>query len=102
MLSNDEILLKTEYGLLPFLVEYYPNKEPLIRWPELLDFSDLNEIRLLVRPKSMTSFLASLFFVDALRERYGKNKIYSLILPLVPGSRQDRLNKEGDFLFTAK
>ncbi len=56
--------------------------------------------RLLVRPRSLGSFVASMFFMDALAER--GSRVLELILPCVPGARQDRLNASGDFLFTAK
>jgi ribose-phosphate pyrophosphokinase len=45
--------------------------------------------------------MGGLFFVDALMER-GQAHTPELILPFVPGARQDRLNEEGDYLFTAK
>jgi ribose-phosphate pyrophosphokinase len=48
----------------------------------------------------MLDLMGGLFFVDALRERDLTSR--ELILPFVPGSRQDRLNDAGDFLFTAK
>lgn len=44
--------------------------------------------------------MSALFWVDAIQERgYPTPR---LILPVMPGQRQDRLNPEGDFLFTAK
>lgn len=43
---------------------------------------------------------AALFLVDALAER--GIVVDDLVLPYVPGGRQDRLNDEGDFLFTLK
>jgi len=55
---------------------------------------------LLLRPKSMSAFMAALFMVDAMVGR--GHPIPELILPLMPGARQDRLNTEGDYLFTAR
>lgn len=76
-------------------IEYYPGGEPMIKTrPEP------GVRRVLVRPKSMGSFVAAMFFLDALRHRHGD--VPELILPYVPGARQDRLNDEGDYLFTAK
>lgn len=74
----------------------YPDGTPLVAWGSVPDFID----RLLLRPASLASFMGAMFFVDALAER-GK-PIPELILPLMPGSRQDRLNTRGDYLFTAK
>jgi ribose-phosphate pyrophosphokinase len=76
-------------------ISSYPSGEPLI------SFSDSHYVRsLLLRPTSMTEFMGAMFFADALRERGHFSP--DLVLPFVPGARQDRLNDEGDFLFTAK
>jgi ribose-phosphate pyrophosphokinase len=45
-------------------------------------------------------FVNAMFWVDAFVERGGQPP--ALILPNVPGARQDRLNNEGDYLFTVK
>ncbi len=55
---------------------------------------------MLLRPRSLASFMAALFWVDALVDR--GNPVPGLILPFVPGARQDRLNDSGDCLFTVK
>lgn len=72
----------------------YPDGMPLLSapdvWPSVL----------LLRPHSLASFFAAMFWVDAIRER-GRPSPH-VILPNVPGARQDRLNESGDFLFTAK
>lgn len=74
----------------------YPDTMPLLA----ADVT-LNGIRsLLLRPRSLAGFMGAMFFVDALAAR--GHRVPELILPLVPGSRQDRLNAFGDFLFTAK
>lgn len=56
--------------------------------------------RVLLRPKSLETFVATMFWLDALAERYALRP--HLVLPFVPGARQDRLNVTGDRLFTAK
>lgn len=76
-------------------VQSYPSGEPLITFRTHYDLK-----RLLVRPNSMSDFMAAMFYVDALAARC--REIPDLILPRVPGDRQDRLNDEGDYLFTAK
>lgn len=76
-------------------IHQYPGGEPLINHDRSVRIE-----RLLLRPRSMLGLMAGLFFVDALTARGWKTP--ELILPFVPGSRQDRLNPTGDFLFTAR
>lgn len=79
-------------------VQAYPDGMPLV--PHGKYVSSRAPIRLLVRPSSVTSLMTALWFVDALVEH--GYKAPELILPHVPGGRQDRLNPEGDYLFTLK
>src|ERR1051325_4669315 len=55
---------------------------------------------ILLRPRSMAAFTAALYWGDALANR--GHAVPSLVLPLIPGARQDRLNPSGDYLFTLK
>lgn len=71
----------------------YPAGEPLIT-------SQDSPIRLLVRPRVLSDLHAALYWADALAER--GRALPELILPCVPGARQDRLNPSGDQLFTIK
>lgn len=73
----------------------YPGGEPLVEFPRgsVVD-------RVLVRPASMLAFTSAMFWIDALVER--GHRVPELVLPFFPGARQDRLTREGDFLFTAK
>jgi ribose-phosphate pyrophosphokinase len=75
----------------------YPDGMPLVNWPE----TNPKAFTLLLRPASLASFMAAMFFVDALQERDGDVRV-KLILPNIPGARQDRMNSVGDYLFTAK
>lgn len=75
----------------------YPFGEPIVNHRDL-PAGEINTI--IARPSNMASFFQTMFFVDALAER-GK-PVPHLSLPFVPGSRQDRLNDTGDYLFTAK
>jgi ribose-phosphate pyrophosphokinase len=75
-------------------VSAYPSGEPLIKGP-IPDYPTM-----LVRTTSIAELMAALFLVDAQRAR--GHIIDKLILPFVPGARQDRLNDDGDVLFTAK
>jgi ribose-phosphate pyrophosphokinase len=55
---------------------------------------------MVLRPLTITDFMAGMWLSDAYTERsYG---YMSLLLPNLPGARQDRLNPDGDTLFTAK
>jgi len=77
----------------------YPSGEPLIRFaPQGVNKGGQ---KLLVRPKTMNQFVGAMFFVDSFADRFGS--VPELILPFVPGARQDRqMDNGGDFLFTAK
>lgn len=82
----------------------YPDGSPLIKWPLLLDnydpYGGVDQIdRIMVRG-TVGDLMAALFFVDALKDRGYRTP--ALVLPFVPGSRQDRLMGDGDFLFTVK
>ena len=80
-------------------IAHYPDGVPMIK--PLHTAVDRTE-HLTLRSSNMADFVATMFYVDALRDR-GCKRI-SLSLPYVPGARQDRiLGKWGsDFLFTAK
>jgi hypothetical protein len=69
----------------------YPGGEPLItHFPRNGPRLD----KILMRPMSMLDLMAGLFFADALAER-GQRDPPELILPFVPGARQDRLSADG-------
>lgn len=77
---------------------YYPAGEPLMAFPP-------RSLRLLdgikVQTTKISELIEALFYVDALRYHGFKDPLF-LTLPYVPGGRQDRLNTEGDYLFTLK
>lgn len=54
----------------------------------------------LLRPSSLADFFTALCWFDALKVRGMPTP--SLILPCVPGARQDRVNSSGDYLCTLK
>lgn len=80
-------------------VGVYPDGMPLIKEPYTLELVKTKAI--MVRPTSLQSFMAAMFLVDAARERNDK-ALRRLLLPMLPGARQDRLLQGGDYLFTAK
>lgn len=75
-------------------IETYPDTWPLVRHRG-------GAARYLVRPRSVHTLMAFLWWADAEADR--GHGLGELILPYVPGSRQDRLMRlGGDALFTAK
>lgn len=98
MLSDAEIHYLTNFAspqISALPIGHYPNAEPLVKWR---DYSAI--IRICVRPNNLETLLGALFWVDALVER--GRQVPELVLPCLPGARQDRLNPDGDYLFTAK
>lgn len=77
-------------------IETYPDMMPRFE----AEMVPRNVCRLLLRPTSLFSFMSAMFLVDAMTAR--GQPVPELILPCMPGSRQDRLNRTGDFLFTAR
>jgi len=101
-LYNTEILLgRGSSAIISVDVDKYPNGEPLIKPDTPWSLPHEEETHsMLLRPKTMDSFFAAMFYVDALQDR-GYTTPH-LIFPFALGARQDRLNTSGDFLFTAK
>lgn len=91
------IILSKGGGIHAVALKTYPDGMPLIT-NEMLRFCRVE--RILLRPRSLTSFMAAMFLVDAIQERM--SEVPELILPCMPGARQDRLNDVGDYLFTVK
>lgn len=54
---------------------------------------------MVVKPNSLNEFVAAMFLVDSIHMQGGW--IRHLVLPYVPGARQDRINRTGDWLYTA-
>lgn len=76
-------------------VQMYPDGTPMVK-------DDGQPWKILCRTRYIPRFMAMLWWVDALREQ-GLSKDLQLILPSVPGARQDRLMPPGgDQLFTIK
>lgn len=92
--SRAEVLYTVDGGRIEALsLSSYPDGMPLV------PFTSAPKT-LLVRPKSVSTLMAALWWVDALVER--GHQPPTLCLPCLPGARQDRLNDRGDYLFTAK
>lgn len=78
-------------------VGLYSDTTPMVKTDEWEDI--LKADTLVLRPKSLSTFVTAMFLVDAVLISGGKVK--NLILPYVPGARQDRVNPTGDVLYTA-
>lgn len=78
-------------------VQLYSDGTPMIKMDDFQEIVD-NADTMVLRPKSLASFVEAMFLVDAIR--FNGGRIHNLVLPYVPGARQDRSNPTGDVLFT--
>ncbi|TFH62095.1 MAG: ribose-phosphate pyrophosphokinase [Gemmatimonadales bacterium] len=77
---------------------HYPAGEPYVKD---VPYGADRGFDLLVRTADIGVLNEALMFVDAMKWRHGDIPV-ELHLPHFPGARQDRLNADGDLLFTAK
>lgn len=78
--------------------ELYSDGTPMIKtlgWARIVEQADT----IVVQPQNMMEFINAMFLVDAVEGAGGL--IRRLVLPYVPGARQDRTNPTGDVLNTA-
>ncbi len=80
------------------ILSQYPSGEPMVRQLGRED----SAVGLVVQTTSVGDLMTALFWVDAYHARSSKLMSLRLVLPYVPGARQDRINPEGDYLFTAR
>lgn len=90
----------TSQSRLPLSLGLYPDNTPVVNFGDAWDKAQGEFKAILVRPNSMQEFFTAMMIVDSIRERSGR--VDSLILPCIPGQRQDRLKWEGDWLTTLK
>ena len=93
-LPNAEVIYRAAGALHELSWNAYPDGTPLAEAPVAAPEA------ILLRPRSLERFVAALYWVDAIAER--GHPVPSLVLPLIPGARQDRINPSGDYLFTLK
>jgi len=98
-LPNDPIILGKGGKVIPVGTFHYPDGMPGVKHAQLTG-SARHFKKILVRVTSAADLLQAMFLVDALVER--GVPVPELILPYVPGARQDRLFDEGDYLFGMK
>lgn len=79
-------------------VQMYSDGTPMIK-NEKFGEAVFDADTIVLRPNSLNEFVAGMFLVDAINDSGGS--IDRLVLPYLPGARQDRINPTGDVLFTA-
>lgn len=80
-------------------VGMYSDGTPMVKtedFENIVEYAD----KMILRPHSLNEFVVAMFLVDAISSHGGR--INTLVLPFVPGARQDRVNPTGDVLFTAR
>lgn len=66
------------------------------QWAEIVEHAD----KMVLQADTIQSFVVGMYLVDAVKAAGGNIK--TLVLPYLPGARQDRSNPTGDVLFTAQ
>lgn len=91
-LINNEIFLVDE----PVAFGFYPDGQPVVDWSQI----GYRPYRMNLRSSSVDALMCAMWIADAWAER--GYPINTLVVPCLPGARQDRLSQQGDFLFGAK
>jgi ribose-phosphate pyrophosphokinase len=75
----------------------YSDGTPMVK---VEDFNDIVEYAdtIVVKADNLQTFITAMFLVDSIHISGGN--IHTLVLPYIPGARQDRINPTGDVLFT--
>lgn len=86
-------------------IKMYSDGTPMVKtagWARIVDKADT----VTVQPTNLSDFVTAMFLVDAVNDAKWKDKgldpLSRLVLPYLPGARQDRSNPTGDVLFTAR
>lgn len=82
-------------------VGLYSDTTPMVKtdqWAEIVSNADT----MVLRADSLQEFMVGMFLVDAVNNVNYFGGIKTLVIPYLPGARQDRSNPKGDVLFTAK
>lgn len=92
------LFLGRDFSLPISIQELYSDNTPRIK---VEDFNGLvaNADTIVVKQSSLSEFVNAMFLVDSIAQSGGR--IRKLILPFLPGARQDRVNVTGDVLFTS-
>lgn len=79
-------------------VGMYSDGVPMVKTDQFKEIVEKADT-LVLRAESLSQFVVAMFLVDSIHVMGGR--IEKLILPYLPGARQDRVNVEGDVLFTS-
>lgn len=79
----------------------YSDSTPMVKfngfsWPRIVEKADT----ITITDGSMAQFITAMFLIDSIHDAGGH--IPKLVMPYIPGARQDRINPTGDVLFTLK
>lgn len=80
-------------------VGMYSDSTPMVKtdqWSSIVGMCDT----MVLRADSLNEFVYGMFLCDSVREAGGSIK--KLVIPYLPGARQDRINSSGDVLSTAR
>ena len=86
-----------DFSLPIAMQELYSDNTPLIKFD--IEAVVANADTIIVKQRGLSEFVNAMFLVDSVRHLGGK--IDRLVLPFLPGARQDRVNPTGDVLFTS-
>lgn len=78
-------------------IRFYPDGSPFVRMDEIKD----TKLPIIIQTTTLEYFSIGMCFIDSLVER-GVSFNRGLIIPYLPGARQDRILKNGDVLYTLK
>lgn len=82
----------------PIQLGLYPDNTPVV---DIDQFDRIHKpLAMVLRANSMAEFFTGMMICESMAER--GRRIPNLIIPAIPGARQDRLKWEGDMLFTLK
>src|ERR1044072_614105 len=94
------ISLTSPNGLIEVQLGLYPDNTPVINFAEAWDANGGQIDAMILRPASMQEFFTGMMICESIRER--GSRVRNLVIPCIPGARQDRIKWEGDMLFTIK
>lgn len=94
------ISLTSPNGLIEVQLGLYPDNTPVINFAEAWDANGGQIDTMILRPASMQEFFTGMMICESISERGGR--VRNLVIPCIPGARQDRIKWEGDMLFTIK
>lgn len=88
-----------------FYIGLYSDGVPMVKTDQFDEICRKADTMVL-KARDLNEFVVAMFLADAIWKYQYDNKIYDsnldkLVMPYIPGARQDRVNPEGDVLYTA-